>query len=341
MFSALKQFLFPSPPPVEPAVRERAVAASRQRGGRAAGSAAARLSPADIDAAFYGMVLGVQSALDAGPNAFESRVTRELERLLAADISHSSLVPRLPAVIPRVMKTLRDESSSAAQLAADLGRDAVLVSEVIRLSNSPYYRTGNEITSLERAVFALGRTGIRQLVANAAFKPLINLNAGYFTRLSGTLLWEQSEKAAVACDCMARAERVDRFHAYLMAIVQNVGMTVALQVLDSNFKGSEVPRSQQFRERLVRQSRVLSLKIARQWEFPSPVLDALQAQIDVADGVRLSGLAAILHIADVVAKTHILSRCGRIADGEILAEVDLPELRLKAHLTDCYRRFSA
>jgi hypothetical protein len=115
------------------------------------------ISPKVIDAAFYGLILGVQSPIDSDLNYFEKSVLRQLDQLLASDISRSSLVPRLPAVIPQVMGTLRDPSSSSADLASQIGRDAVLVSEVIRLANSPYYRIAQKITTLERAVFALGR----------------------------------------------------------------------------------------------------------------------------------------------------------------------------------------
>jgi len=211
----------------------------------------AGVSTIEIDTAFYGLILGVQSPIDSDLNDFEKRVLRELDHLLTSDISHSSLVPRLPAVIPRVMGTLRDQSSSSADLASQLGRDAVLVSEVIRLSNSPCYRVAQNVTSLERAVFVLGQAGVRQLVVNAAFKPLINLNSGHFTKLSGTTLWDQSEKTAIVCDCLARQVKTDRFNAYLMAIVQNVGFTVALQILDRNFDGSQAPRSQQKSGRLL------------------------------------------------------------------------------------------
>lgn len=339
MLSVLKQ-LFYSPAPAARAHGARPVAAGRGHRQAQDEAAAVRMSPADIDAAFYGLILGVTSTLDSRPNSFEVRVLRALGRLLGADISHASLVPRLPAVIPRIMNTLRDEASSAAQLAAELGRDAVLVSEVIRLSNSPLYRTGREIVSLERAVFTLGRTGIRQLVVNAAFKPLINLNAGYFTRLSGTLLWEQSEKTAIVCDGMAREEQADRFHAYLMAIVQNVGLTVGLQVLDRNFDGSEVPHSQQFRERLIRQSRLLSLKIARQWAFPGAVLDALEAQIDWGETAGSSKLDAMLYVADKFTKLHMLSAQGRIG-GATAPLMDVPQQRLAAYCTACSERLSA
>jgi HD-like signal output (HDOD) protein len=272
-------------------------------------------------------------------NGFKKGALRELERLLNADVIHSSLVPRLPAVMPRLMRTLRDPDSSAAELAVQLGRDAVLVSEVVRLSNSPYYRVGQKVTSLERAVFALGRVGVRQLVANAAFKPLINLNTGYFTKLSGTLLWQQSEKTAIACDYMAQHEKVDRFNAYLMAIVQNVGLTVALQILDRNFDGRQVPRSELFREQLVRKSRKLTFAIARQWLFPQPVLDALEAQVD-ADGQQMPVLESILYLGDKLAKVHTLSGQGRFK-GRPEQIIPVSHGCLSAYCTGCYNRLSA
>ena len=339
MFSALKQLLFPTSPSTPPAVGKRPAPGGRKYRPADVEGTTIRMSPADIDAAFYDLMLGVQSTPDCKPNTFETRALRELDRLLASDIHHSSLVPRLPAVIPRIMSTLRDQESSTTELAIELGRDAVLVGEVIRLSNSPYYRAGKEITSLERAVFTLGRTGIRQLVVHAAFKPLINLNAGHFTGLSGPLLWEQSEKTALACDCMASKEKADRFNAYLMAIVQNVGLTVALQMLDHTFDGREAPHSQHFRDQLMRSSRLLSLMIARQWTFPPAVLDALEAQIELHDLTKLSTLGTILYLSDKLAKLHTLS-CQRRVSSEVRPDIPVPLLHLSQYCRDCYDRLS-
>lgn len=284
------------------------------------------ISTENIDTAFYGLVLGVQSPIDSRLNDFEKSVLRQLDQLLASDISHNSLVPRLPTVIPQVMGALRDQSSSSADLASQIGRDAVLVSEVLRLANSPYYRVEQKITTLERAVFALGRVGIRQLVVNAAFKPLINLNTGYFTKLSGTILWDQSEKAAIACDYMAKQEKVDRFAAYLMGIVQNVGLTVALQILDRYFDGNHVPRSEAFHERLFKRSRELSLVIAKEWGFPESVLEAIDSQINAKHGQMLG---KILYVGDKFSKMHILS-----AQGRLKGELDQVACRFRGRLTD-------
>jgi HD-like signal output (HDOD) protein len=282
----------------------------------------------------------VQSPLDCKLNGFEKQVLRELDRLLGSDIDHSGLVPRLPTVIPRVMSALRDEDSSAADLASQLGRDAVLVGEVIRLSNSPYYSTGQKVDSLERAVLAIGRLGVRQLVVNAALKPLINLQVGHFTRLSGTVLWDQAEKAALAGDCMAKHEKVDRLDAYLMAIVGNVGLTVALQLLDRNFDGDQVPRSALFRQHLISKSRALSLVIARQWKFPGAVLEAQQELIGAEDMQGLSKLAGILFLSDKLAKLHILAAQGRFT-GDVADIVRASRSDLSVNYATCYQRLSA
>lgn len=294
------------------------------------------ISPKDIDAAFYGLILGVQSPIDSNLNHFEKSVLRQLDQLLASNISHSSLVPRLPAVIPQVMSTLRDQSSSSADLSSQIGRDAVLVSEVIRLANSPYYRVAQKIATLEQAVFALGQVGIRQLIVNAAFKPLINLNSGHFTKLSCIILWNQSEKTAIACDCMAKQEKADRFAAYLMAIVQNVGLTVTLQIMDRNFDGRHAPRSKEFQERLVNRSRELSLVIANEWSFPESVLEAIDSQINAK---YCQTLEEILYVGDKFSKMHILSTKGRLKGG-----LDQVACRFRGHLTDvckvCFKSLS-
>jgi len=284
------------------------------------------IPPENIDAAFYAFILGVQSPIDSRLNLFEKSVLRQLDQLLTSDIAHNSLVPRLPAVIPQVMGVLRDKSSSSADLTSQIGRDAVLVSEVLRLANSPYYRVEQKITTLERAVFALGRVGVRQLIANAAFKPMINLNTGYFTKLSGTTLWDQSEKTAIACDCMAKQEKVDRFAAYLMGIVQNVGLTVVLKILDRYFDGNHVPRSEEFHERLFKRSKELSLLIATEWSFPKGVLEALESQVNAKHDQMLG---KILYVGDKFSKMHILSKQGRLK-----GDLDQVNCRFRGRLTD-------
>jgi HD-like signal output (HDOD) protein len=125
---------------------------------------------------------------------------------------------------------------------------------------------------------------------------------------------------------MAKQEKADRFAAYLMAIVQNVGMTVTLQILDRNFDGSHAPRSEEFQDRLVKRSRELSLVIAKEWEFPESVLEAIDSQ---ASTKHCKTLGKILYVGDKFSKMHILSGQGRLK-----GELDQVACRFRGRLTD-------
>lgn len=336
MLSALKKLLFPKP------ANDRTVTALPATSSpNAAPLNVVKKSTTnlleELDTVFYGYILGVQSAMDCKLNDFEKRALHELSQLLKEDISHSSLVPRLPSIIPRIMNTLRNDTSSTANLAAEIGRDPVLVGEVIRLANSPYYRVSQETASLESAIFRLGRDGVRQLVANAAFKPLLDQKSGHFTSLSGTALWQQSEKTAIACDYMAKQDKVDRFHAYLSGIVQNVGVIVALSVLDATFNGNDAPRSEYFRKQFTNRSRELSCIIANQWGFPEPVVSALEAQAHSGSTEKMSALENMLYMGDKLAKMHVLSALGRWE-----RDIDQIVCRKKPGLTyDCIACYAA
>ncbi|MFZ0470900.1 MAG: hypothetical protein WAL92_18415 [Thiogranum sp.] len=64
----------------------------------------------ELDTAFDGYILGVQSAMDCEIDDFETIALRKLSQLLKADIAYFSLVPRLPLIIPKVMNNLRNTS---------------------------------------------------------------------------------------------------------------------------------------------------------------------------------------------------------------------------------------
>ncbi len=303
----------------KPDTRERTVAipptpaASAQSSGilETSGSPLPELA---VDPGFYKLLLGVHSLVEHDLNALESRVSRELDQIVSSGVSQSSLVPRVPAVIPRLMQSLRSDTATGAEIAEQVGRDATLVADVLRLANSPYYRTGREINSLEQAVFILGRNGLRQLVANAAMKPLLNIQTGHFSRQGGPIIWAQAEKCAIAGRCLAKAEGLDQFEAYLAGLVQNIGLIVAIQQLDAAFDATEAARSYRFRDIFAAKSRILSVRIAAEWELPDRVLTAIKEQSPAGQPDDMSPLGRVLFAGDKLSKLRVLVDEGRIED---------------------------
>jgi hypothetical protein len=125
-------------------------------------------------------------------------------------------VPRVPEVIPQLLRSLGDEDVSAAELSRQVAQDVVLVAEVIREANSAYYQPITPVKTVEAAIMMLGQNGLRMLLARVAFRPVINMQADGFARRAAPHVWSQSEKCALAASLLAPGLTAGVFESYLM-----------------------------------------------------------------------------------------------------------------------------
>jgi len=269
-------------------------------------------SSEEISSNYYSLILGVHSLAETELNSFESEAQLRVGKLIRSKESRENLVPRLPAIVPKLMSSLRDDDASGADLARLIGKDATLVAEVIRIANSPYYRTVNRIRSLEQAVLILGRTGIRHFLASTAFKPLLSTRQGYFTNLSSGWIWRQSEYCAFSAQCLSKKQSIDPFEAYLAGLVRDIGTIVALMTMDHIKNVNDAPRSYLFQRVFSKQSLQLSTLIAREWEFPDNVIQALDEQITPANSANISALGSVLHAAALMSQLQVLIQEDRV-----------------------------
>ncbi len=258
---------------------------------------------ADVDVLFCQWLLGEP---DAGPIVgAEKLILDELARIGASNSGGANLVPRVPAVIPQLLRSLRDEHISGAELARQITQDIVLVAEVIREVNTPYYHPAVPIKTIESAVMLLGQNGLRMLLARVAFRPVINMQSGHFARLAAPHVWSQSELCAQAANLLAGSMRANPFEAYLAGLIQNVGLIVAFRAIDQIWQGAALPQSDAFCAGLTATARVLSARIATVWEFPATVVTAIECMGDSARAAPLP-LARALLLADRVSKLRLL-----------------------------------
>src|SRR5450830_36220 len=167
--------------------------------------AVSELQPVDLPLLFFRTLAG---ASDEAPPASAQLILDELARLVASPQQGADLVPRVPAVIPQLLKSLRDEAVSGADLARQLAQDVVLVAEVIREANSPYFSPPSPIRTIEGAVMLLGQNGMRMLLARVAFRPIISMQTGRFAHQGAPLVWRESEACALAASLLAPARQL-------------------------------------------------------------------------------------------------------------------------------------
>lgn len=261
---------------------------------------------ADISLDFLKWLAG--PAGNDGPAPAARLVLDELARLAQAPSAAAGLVPRVPAVIPQLLRSLRDASVSGAELSRQVSQDVVLVAAVIREANSPYYRAATPVRTIEGALMLLGQNGMRMLLARVAFRPIISMQTSRFARQVAPQVWSQSEKCALAANLLAPRLGADQLEAYLAGLMQNVGLSVAFRLIDQ-ISPDGVPQSDQFLSELLAAARVLSAAIAREWDFPP----AVAAAIEQAGQAGAAPLAQALAQGDRLAKLRLLVDAGAIA----------------------------
>ena len=263
---------------------------------------------AEIDARYYRWLAAVGPAQAQAQT--EQQILDELTRLVREPIAGAALVPRIPSIIPQLMRTLQEDDMNAAELSRQLGQDVVLVAEVYREANRPCYQSrynaSPSITNMDGAIMLLGQTGMRMLLARVAFRPIVSMQSGGLTVRTAPLIWQQSEKCALAASLLAPAMQANTFDAYLAGLMSNVGLVVAFRLIDQMHGADPFPQSSAFIAEVFVQARILSVKIAELWEFPDSVTSAIAqaGQLDanaqaqaLSLGERLSKLRMLVDAA--------------------------------------------
>ena len=266
----------------------------------------------DIDAAYYHWLTG--SAGFAAPAEVETAILDQVRALAARPGDAAELVPRVPEVIPKLLQSLAEEDVSASELSRLVVQDVVLVAEVIREANSAYYRPMTQVKTVEAAIMMLGQNGLRMLLARVAFRPVIKMQSEGFSRRVAPHVWGQSERCALAASLVAPGLTAGVFEAYLAGLMQNVGLIVAFRLADRVCQNGSVPGSTDFGIELLACGRQMSAGIARHWEFPQEVTDAI-AQAGVPDCPHL---AQALYQGDRIAKLRLLLDAGVVAEDDAL-----------------------
>ena len=255
-----------------------------------------------IDTLFFDWIMG--SPGESSVAELEHKVLQALYGLLAADLNEAVVVPRMPSIIPQLLASLRNKSVNVQELTRLIVKDVVLVGEVINAVNSAVYNPADRISSLDKAVLMLGEDGLRFVIAKVAFRPIINLSAGPYTRRAAPHIWLQSEKCALACHTLS--ETGDHaFQAFLTGLMKNVGLIIAFRILDQECEQAKFRYSASFQYAMNAVAATLSYRIAQRWEFPPEVVQALQQQVG-GKKTEWSALGQLLHDADLISKMRVL-----------------------------------
>ncbi len=277
---------------------------------------------------FYRSVFGVADSLEEiseQQNQIASRVEMELK----LKDYRGKAVPRLPSVIPRLLRSLRDPDASAVDYVKIINKDPAMSAAVLRLANSAYFNpAGKRIDGIDTAVVKLGIDGLRSVLSAAVMQPIIQRRSPYFSRFGGKL-WRHSLDCAVACEILAKRRGLEPYKAYLLGLSHDIGKITVFCELCRQFRsreGQAEPSYGAFSPLMKSFSAKLSSWVAKDWELPEEVIVALQEQVTIDHDSEVSAYGHLLFQANLACEVYACHRKGDTEMDPALAnELSLPQ----------------
>ena len=265
-----------------------------------------------------------------GPQLSLGGLADAIERMSLDTTRAADWVPRVPSVLPGLLKSLRDEHSSAQDLAQQIEQDVVLVAEALKEANSALHQRTTTVTQTSEAVRLLGSHGLRLLIARVAFRPVLGDDAGPLIRAGAPKVWAMGEACADCSKTLAPGRGVDPFEAFLSGLSLQVGQLVALRMADRVAHLARPdphglgPRSMPVGEvnthasdnhaaqDMAHAMSILSHRVAARWELPDNVVGAITAQADAVAQRRWPEAAELLGVAQEAARLRVLDQAGKL-----------------------------
>lgn len=264
----------------------------------------------ELEDSHYIHIIGADALTSDKLNLDERNFIQSIKEIIDSESSIEDEIPRLPVLLPKLLKMLRSDDVSWKSVVEVISQDSVLVAGVIKVANSSFYRLNVDAVDLKKIVVHLGQRGVREVVTSVALKPIMQLKGSVTLQNSAKIIWSHSLKSAIASRAVADTFQVNMYDAYLAGLLHNVGMTVILKKLATTPSLNDIPCSHLFKEQIINLSKQLSLKIIRIWNMPKPTIDAVNDQIDWDGSDQFSALGDALFCGKSISMRHTL-----LADG--------------------------
>lgn len=302
ILAAVKSLLFGSDAKTAPQSKPRPNRSAKKS--QAETNTAKGLEPEQLEVKFYQAALG-QLHLERNIEKANLQALAQLEKKLHDDRQLSQYAPRLPHVVPQLLRSLRDPNSSAAQQAEIIGQDPVVAASVLRVANSPLFNASRTpIDSFQRAIVALGSNGVRSILSTAVMQPIMQTSNKHYSEF-GQHIWNHALSTAVCAQLLAPQLRQDPFQAYLAGLIHDIGASTIFIQLMNQAEQENTPNPDLLYHAIQKYGSGISTKLAQMWDFDKSIVQALK-ELEQQDDHNKSELGQVLCLSSRLCQAYDL-----------------------------------
>lgn len=212
-------------------------------------------------------------------------------------------LPPFPSIAVKLLQLLSDEDVPVKKLIDLLRSDAALSAEVLRRANSAVYGLPAQVASLQHALALLGFDQVRTMAMAVAMgsyvKPAMRIAA--LRRC-----WRHSLAAAVIAERTAKAVSFEHDRAYTAGLLHDVGLLGLMVNYPKEYANLLMVTQEHGLDLRVTEQAMFDVDhceagawLARQWNFPAEILEAVVRHHDAPSGEKFGLLEIIQHAVRV------------------------------------------
>jgi HD-like signal output (HDOD) protein len=220
----------------------------------------------------------------------------ELNELLASQFN----LPSIPKVVALLLSELDREEPDLKKITQLISTDPALTTRLLQISNSGFFQLSKTVNSVSESLAILGLSHVRSMAAAAAssasFKGVPGINLQQF--------WNYSLDVAKVSRSLAGVVRQNQQAAFTGGLIHAVGelamhlaMPVEMGALDHHAPPLDLRRAKAEMQALDYCYAQVSAGYARKWQFPQPIVDALEHQCEPFEKNVYEPLAGVIHLA--------------------------------------------
>lgn len=212
-------------------------------------------------------------------------------------------LPSISEVSRSLIKTLNQEDVTLADVRNILGKDAALSAKLLRMANSAQFGLPRGVSTLDEAIAMVGMAQVRALALgaclNGAFPALPGLDTRQF--------WRSSMACGGYAQWISAHLGIETQVAWLTGMMVRLGELLIVQAEPRTLIEIEKPPHLpgyrwQRQVHLVgfTEGQVIA-ELARRWQFPMQIVQALERSGDPLTDQAFSRLGAVVHLAALLA----------------------------------------
>jgi HD-like signal output (HDOD) protein len=218
-------------------------------------------------------------------------------------------LPTIPKVAQQLIESFSSEDVSVDEIANQLSADPALSAKLLRLANSAYFHLSRTIGTVDDALRMLGFVMVRNLVLGnsmtAAFRNTKGMDLPQF--------WRYNLYTACASRWLASREGVNGDFVFTVGLMHGIGqlhlhaaVPDAMVPLDRKCHVLDVRRAELEQQTLGFHHGDVAAALAKLWNFPDPIIVALQAVPQPLALPEFSEAAGWVHLGAWRARTEVL-----------------------------------